>query len=344
MRHAALALVLWLPVASSAVALPLHPRRAGPVLARLGAAPPADASPERSRGDGPLTPQEKDRRDAVVEALLDAEAHANEHPETAVAVLQRALRGMHDVAPLVAEDDYAQTARTYAQLALARTHLVLEQPQPARDAIDEALRGARGRPLPAAMFGPALEALHDERRAALAEIPSASLVVRCRVPCRVLVDERPLDAEGPALPAGSHRVWVEAVTAGLPVLRRTLELGPGEAVELPYEVEAPGPEPTTSAPEPARTDEPLASPRRILPRWASVLGLGVGVGMAGAGGALVAVDHRCPNLDDPRTTPCLRILNTDAAGFTLVGVGGAVAIAAAVILAIDEARAKRARN
>jgi hypothetical protein len=58
----------------------------------------------------------------------------------------------------------------------------------------------------------------------------------------------------------------------------------------------------------------------------------------------VAVDHRCPDLSDPRTTPCLRILDTDAGGFVLLAVGGALAITSAVILAIDEVRARRGRR
>jgi hypothetical protein len=75
-----------------------------------------------------------------------------------------------------------------------------------------------------------------------------------------------------------------------------------------------------------------------------VLGLAAGTGAAAAGGVLVGVDHRCPDLSDPRQAPCLRILDTDASGFALVGVGGAVAITAAVILAVDEIRARRARK
>lgn len=340
---AAVAVALALPGPAGATAVPLRPRPSVPVVARADVLPmlarlgPAEAEGPRSRGEGPLTDDERARRDAAIEALVAAEAQATETPETAEGPLHDALRGFSDVAPLVADDPRAQEARAYAQLALARTRLVLGRPQDAAATLDDALREAGKRPLPIEQFGPALAALHAERVAALGALPPATLTVRCSVPCRVLVDEHPL--EGELLP-GTHRAWVEALAPGLPVLRRALELQPGEAVELAYEVQAPAP---TSGPAPV-VDEPTTARRRILPRWASALGLGVGVGLVGAGGGLVGVDHRCPDLSDPRTTPCLRILDTDTGGFVLLGVGGAMAITAAVILAVDEVRARRGRR
>lgn len=343
MKVAAIVVALALLGPVGAGAVPLRPRAPAPVvgradalprLARLG--PGAEAPAVSSRGDGPFTTDERARRDAAIEALIAAEAQATESPETAEGPLQDALRGFGDVAPLVADDPRAQEARAFAQLALARTRLVLGRPQDAAAAIDDALRAAGTRPLPVDQFGPALAALHAERVAALSAMPPATLAVRCSVPCRVLVDEHALADE---LLPGAHRAWVEALDPGLPVLRRELELAPGEAVELAYEVQAPEP-----APRPVPVDEAPPARRRILPRWASALGLGVGAGTAVAGGVLVAVDHRCPDLSNPRTEPCLRILDTDTGGFVLLGVGGAVAITAAVILAIDEVRARRGRR
>ena len=329
MRAAALAVAWTLGLPASAGAEPPPPR-----LARmLAVVEPGPVEP-RSRGEGSLTADERARRDAAIEALVAAEAGATESPETAEGPLQDALRAFADVAPLVSDDARAQEARAYALLALARTRLVLGRPADARRALDEAIVTIRDRPLPIEQFGPAMKALFDERSAALAARPLASLAVRCSVPCRVLVDEQPF---AQALPPGSHRVWVEALAPGRPVLRRELPLSSGEAVELTYEVEAPAP--------PARVEPPApAPPARILPRWASVLGLAAGAGAVAAGGALVGVDHRCPDLADPREVPCLRILDTDAGGFALIGVGGAMAITAAVILAIDEVRARRARR
>lgn len=347
-----LALLAAVLVLSGPPALPLRPRapeptleptfervKPGPRLARLDLA--EEPSAPRSRGEAASSPEERARRDAVVDALVAAEAQATESPETAAAPLLAALQRFSDVAPLVADDARAQQARVFAQLALARTHLVLEQPQAAADALDDALRTARGEPLPIAQFGPTMVALHDERVAAMALLAPATLDVRCGGPCRVLVDERPFDSEHPALPPGAHRVWVEAMQPGLPVLRRALELQPGDAVELAYAVEAPE---STAEPvaEPVELVEP--APRRILPRWAAGVGIGVGAGLVGVGGGLVGVDHRCPDLSDPRTHDCLEILNTDTAGFVLLGVGSAMLVSAAVILVVDEVRARRARK
>jgi hypothetical protein len=340
---ATLALALALPGSAGAHAVPTNPPAPAPVvaldaglpaLARLGSTP---ADGLRSRGAGPLTPDEEARRDAAIEALVAAEAQATESPETAEGPLQDALRGFSDVAPLVADDPRAQQARAFAQLALARTRLVLGRPRDAAAALDDALREAGHRPLPVDQFGPALAALHAERAAALAALPPASLTVRCTVPCRVLVDEHPVAGE---LLPGTHRVWVEAVEAGQPVLRRALALAPGQAETLDYAVEPAAP---TPAPTPV-VDEPRPARRRILPRWASALGLGAGASVAIAGGALVGVDHRCPDLSNPREVGCLRILDTDTGGLVLLGVGGAMAITAAVILTIDEVRARRARR
>ncbi|MCX4245717.1 hypothetical protein [Paraliomyxa miuraensis] len=343
----ALALAPALPSATAA-ALPLHPRRSPApapapalALARL-AEPPAtsETEPVLSRGEGPMSSADRARRNTVVEDLLDAEALATESPQTAVPVLQAALRAMADVAPLVAHDDYAQQARVYAQLALARTHLVLDHHAEASESIDSALRIARGKPLPAAQFGPSLVALYDERVAAAAKVPPGVLEVRCTMPCRVLVDEQAFEGSA-ELPAGPHRVWIEAVAPGIPVMRREIVTKPGERMELSFEAEGrPEPEPE---PDPYPPDGPLPA-KRILPRWASAIGLGLGVAAVGTGGALVGVDHRCPDLRDPREVPCLWILNTDAGGFALIGIGSAVAITAAVILAVDEVRAKRAKR
>lgn len=317
--------------ATGHVAAPLGMR---PGLARLDVIAEPATRALRSRGEAALTPEERARRDAAIEALVAAEARATESPETAEGPLQDALAAFAEVAPLVSDDARAQEARAFAMLALARTRLVLERPGDAEAALDEAIATVRDRPLPVEQFGPAMMQLFAQRTTARAAMPLAALAVRCAVPCRVLVDEQPFSD---ALPAGDHRVWVEALAPGQPVLRRELRLSPGESVELTYEAPA-------AEPEAPPVASPQAPPRRILPRWVEVLGVAAGTGAAAAGGVLVGVDRRCPDLSDPRQVPCLRILNTDAGGFALLGVGGAVAITAAVILAIDEARARRARK
>ncbi|MCH9684510.1 MAG: hypothetical protein K0V04_23950 [Deltaproteobacteria bacterium] len=268
-------------------------------------------------------------------ALVTAEAQATEQPQTAGPALHQALRDFTDLAPLVADDPQAQTARAYAMLATARTALVLGEAQRAADALDEALGVARGSSLPVESFGPSLEALHAQREAVFATRQPGRLQVRCNLPCVVYVDERPfVPLEGP-LPPGPHRVWIEAEDPGHAVARHVVDIRAGRTEALDYTLER----------EPAVTDEiaaaPPAAPKRLLPRWASILGLAVGTGVAVTGGVLVAVDHRCPDLTDPRDNRCIRILNTDAGGWTLVGLGTATAIVGAVILAIDETRARR---
>lgn len=336
----------WLGLALLSVAPALPPATnpattPAPTPAPDPALTPAPTPILRSRGNDPLDPVDKARRNAVVEDLLAAEAAATEHPETAEPALRRALRAFTEIAPLVADDDYAQSARTYAQLALARTRLVAGDRLAAIKALDAALRTARGAPLPVTQFGPSLGALYDERVAALAQHEAATLEVRCTAACRVLVDELPFEP-GP-LPAGHHRVWIESEHPGLPVLRREIDPTPGQVVTLDYdEAPAPAPEPTPTPAPPAPAPTPA---RRVLPRWTTGLGLGLGALTAGAGGALVGIDHRCtPSVADPREVPCARIYDTDAAGWTLVALGSAVVLTSAVILVVDEVRQRRARR
>ena len=328
--------------------VPLNPRaRSVPapsprLLAQSWAINTAAEPAGQSRGTGALSADEKARLAAVTQALIDAEAAAHERPETSEGALREALNDFADAAPLVGDDADAQEARTYALLALARTYLVLERPDAAADAIDDALRAAGGQPVPAGQFGPQLGNLHKRRAKALGDQTKAQLTLDCKSPCRAWVDERPFDPESPELLPGPHRVWVESTAAGQLVHREDIDLVPGDSVTISYEVEAPAEQPGGTTTEPAPSSSSDEPSKRLLPRWASVLALSLGTGIAGAGGALVAVDHRCPStLADPRTTPCLNILNTDAGGFTLIGLGGVTALTAAVILIVDEVRERK---
>lgn len=332
-----LALVL-LSSTPPAPGLPLRMREAEALPVPALAARLALAPAPISRGTGALDGDERRRRDDAVRALLEADALATESPETAEPALVAALRAFAELAPLV-DDPEAQQARLFALLSLARTYLVLDRREDASAVIDEALRVARGETLPVEQFGPDLVALRDELRDAGPR--TGRLEVECSVPCRIWVDERAFDPEAPRLREGTARVWVEASEPGRAVRRESVRIDAGATTTLRYEVEAPALEP---GPAPgSRPSPPPRSSRRLLPRWVSRLGLGLGIGAAAGGGVLIAVDHRCPDLSDPRTTPCPRILDTDAGGWVLVGLGGAVAITSAVILALDERRARRSR-
>lgn len=349
--------VTLLPVALSlslaAPALPLSPRKAPAPLARIE--PGTIAAGSQSRGSGPPSIVEQRRRDRIVAHLVEVEAQASEQPKTAEPSLRKALAEFADAAPLMDTDD-AQEARLFALLSLSRTLMFSNQDTAAAVAMDEALTIAGADPLPVALFGPVLEKLHRQRVAHRAEQAPASLTITCNVPCRVYNHEVEIGSGTHAVPAGVMRLWIEAQAANEPVVRETFELDPEQSKTIEYTVEPPAlvpdesevPDEVVSPGDPIEPVDPPASepapPQRLLPRWASVVGLVAGVGIAGGGGALVAVDHRCPDLADPRRTPCPRILDTDGAGWTAVAVGGALAIASAVILVIDERRQRRARR
>lgn len=326
----------------SSPAVPLSPRGPSQVAVALGrsAGPSTARGGPRSRGTAALSAAEQRRRDRIVQALIDADAEATERPETAEPGLRRALSEFAAAAPLVANDEQAQTARIYALLALARTLLVSHQDTAAANTIDEALHVARDDALPVAQFGPALERLHDARVDALAGLQPGTLVIECTVPCKAWLNERPIEPGTHALPVGPYRVWIEAEVPNLPVVRETARIRKGETVSVRYELDPSLVDASDRPPKHAVAERP----DRTLPRWASIVGVSVGAGLVGTGAALVAVDRRCPDLADPRSTPCANILNTDGGGWATLGVGGAMLISAAVILAVDEIRLRRARK
>ncbi len=280
-------------------------------------------------------------------ALRDAEAQATEDPDQGIALLTAALDRARLDAQAVALDPEAADARRYAMLALARGLLGAEQRERAAAIIDSALVTAVSTPLPAKLFGPSLVALHDERKAGLDRSATATLQARCTGACLVIVDAAWVGCAGPdtpidlALVPGSWDVLlVDAADTGRVTAER-VELVASGSVEVSLEIPK-----LPSASRGRRAGSTgLADGGRKLPRWAGILGVAAGVVALVAGGVLVAVDGRCPDSTDPMGAgACQNILNTDAPGFAMLGVGGAALVGFAIPLGLGEAKQARARK
>jgi hypothetical protein len=159
-----------------------------------------------------------------------------------------------------------------------------------------------------------------QRQAQVAVSLRSSLTVRS-IPAgaQVVIDGLP---QGPApvrslLAPGRHQV--EGVTRDLAPLLRRLELSAGEARTLTLNLIERQDEQRVVAPAPR-------GPR--CPAWLKWALLGGGVALAGPGAVLWAVDGR-PSVDE-RT-----LLDSRAAGITLVSLGAAAVVAGAVVAIVE---------
>jgi hypothetical protein len=301
----------------------------------LALAPPALADQPAIEGPAPA-PADDDEYHQALERVRTAENMANEDPERGVAKLRDALQILQSFGPELAKDPEGQDARTMAQLTLARSLLAAEDPEGARDVMDEAIRTARGDKLPTSRFGPGLDALYREREGVLRKQGSGTIAVDCKVPCRVYVNERPTDARTEGLVLGEYRVWIEAREGDeTPVQTKARIDKPDQVVALEF-----GVAPVVDDGPKRRDPKP-----RMLPRWAEIVTVVAGVAVIGVGASLWAIDERCPNLDDPLTEPqCPRTYATKTAGIATVAVGGALLLTGGVLLTVDEVRVGRQRG
>lgn len=295
----------------------------------------------------PLAAERAEAARDHAKALRDAETRATEDPDQGVALLTAALDRARADAEVVARDPDASEARQYALLALARGLMGAERRDEAAAILDRALATAAGDALPSKLFGPSLVALHDERLAALDRTASATLDARCTGPCLVIVDAALVGCAGPdapaivKLPPGRWDVLVVGVDDGTRRTTESIELAAGGSAEVVLEIPtAPAGRGRGKAGRPAVDDG-----GRKLPRWAGILGVAVGVVALVTGGVLVAVDGRCPDGTDPMGAgACQNILNSDGAGYAMLGVGAASLVGFSIALGLGERKQARARK
>ena len=294
-----------------------------------GDQPPAPSAVPSSSGD-----------EAAYQTALDnlrtAQKMANDDPVSGSSQLSDALTELQAYPSLLAADPEGQRARIMAQLSLARALLAAGKAERAREVMDEAIRTARGDPLPAANFGPGLAALHGERQGVLDKQGHGALDIECKIACRVIINERPTDPTTDDLLLGSYRVWVEARDGSQAPVMTTIELEhDGQVASLDYgRVVDDNPD-----------VPPKRGSKRLMPRWAEVVLMSAGAAAIGTGAALWAIDGRCPGGADPNDVDaCPNVYITKTAGIATLAAGGAVLLTGTIMLTVDEVRVNKRRG
>jgi hypothetical protein len=216
----------------------------------------------------------------------------------------------------------------------------------ASDVMDEAIRTARGQTLPVREYGPKVNQLYKDRKAALQELGMARITVECEVACKVVINERLLPERSEDLFLGTYRVRVKAAEGDAPWEFHSVDLtSAGTVATLTYK------DPTPPEPEPAPEPQPEPKPKakRMLPRGAEIAGIAAGVGLVIAGAVLLSFDGKCSVTKQPPTsdiTPeaCGNIYETTPPGGALIGVGAGLLVVSGVMLSIDEVRVGRERG
>lgn len=315
------------------------------LAALLSFSPPANAAGEPAPSTAEAPAPKVQESDAEYQAALarveTAMRMANEDPASGSTQLRDALNLLQGFAPQLAMNPEGQELRTQAQLTLARALLATNDADGARAAMDEAIRTSRGDPLPTKSFGPGLTALHRERQGVLEKQGAGAIEIVCNKPCRVFINERPTQHRTDGLVPGNYRLWIEATDGSEPGIQRLVEIQSGHAFKLEFG--------RVAVVDPVSNDDPLPAPKpkkpRILPRWADVLLMSAGAVAIGAGATLWAIDHKCPDLSNPRVEPmCPQVYNTKTAGIITIAGGGALFLTGTVLLSIDEARVANQRG
>jgi hypothetical protein len=290
-------------------------------LAAMFIAQPPEASEVQ-----PLT-----KLDAALEQVGSEEASAT------IAALDAALAEIAKQ-PQLAYDEASQAKLLEARVALAWLHLASGEQDEAAAAMDDALRTARGRDLEPGNFGPAILELHDARKAALAEAGSGSIEVECEVPCTVIVNEQVADNPVAGLALGGYRVWISASEGDPNWVFHEVELGAAGGTErLRFE----RPE-TVAVTIPEPIDVPQTKPKRMLPRWAEIVGMTAGLGLAAGGAVFLALNGKCKGGGDPATCP--QIYDNTIQAASLLAAGGAVFVTFGALLIVDEVRVGRMKG
>ncbi|HVH98673.1 MAG TPA: hypothetical protein VM869_08180 [Enhygromyxa sp.] len=313
------------------------------LAALLSFSPPATAADEPAPSPAEAPAPQMQAANAEYQAALarveTAMQMANEDPASGSTQLRDALNLLQGFAPQLATNPEGQELRTMGQLTLARALLATNNADGAREAMDEAIRTSRGDPLPTKNFGPGLTALHRERAGVLEKQGAGSIEIVCNVPCRVFVNERPTQQRTDGLVPGSYRVWIEANDGSGANLQKLVAIeSDGDAVKLEFgrAIETPPEEEDVPKPKPKKP--------RLLPRWADVLLLSAGAIAVGTGATLWAIDHKCGDLSNPRTSQCPEVFLTKTAGIVTVAGGGALLLTGTVLLTVDEIRVANQRG
>jgi hypothetical protein len=301
-----------------------------------------------------IAPPATDYTGALAQLDETSLAAANSVDPEVLAALANALAQMDVHAPALAADEAGRQSVTMARLNLARGYLKAGDQAGAERELDRLLRESLGVEVPAGRFGPDLNKLFKARKAALDAAGKAPLKVVCHAPCEVVLGTTRVEPDAPILQElylGTYTLWISSADGSVETTQ-AVEVAQGvEAVVVEFAKPEPQPEPE---PEPEPVPAPVVEtppppvvapppPKRMLPRGLEVDGLVFGTGLIIAGGVMLAFDEHCI---DPNANPsfCSRTWESTAGGAISLGLGGALWITSAVLLAIDERRVGPAKE
>jgi hypothetical protein len=289
----------------------------------------------------------------------DARAHldetslaaANSVDPQVLAALADALAQMDTHALALADDEAGRRGVIMARLNLARGYLKAGDSAAAERELDRLLRESLGAEVPSGRFGPDIDKLFASRKAALDAAGKGTLSIACVAPCEVVIDTTRVEPGEHELYLGAHSLQIHSTDGNSEPLAQTVELTePGAAIAVEYgNRQPPGldPDPEPAAPPPTIEPEPAPvvppQPKRMLSRGVEIDGVILGTGLVVAGVIMFALDENCVNRDaDPEF--CGRRWEGTAGGAVTVGLGSALLITSAVLLAVDERRVKAQRD
>jgi hypothetical protein len=279
-------------------------------------------------------------------------AAANSVNPDVLAALADALAQIDAHALALADDEAGRRSVVMARLNLARGYLKAGDATAAERELDRLLRESLGAEIPANRFGPDLNKLFKARKAALDAVGKATLTIICHSPCEVVLGTSRVQPDAPVMSElypGTHALRINSADGSIAPLAQEVDLSAGAAVVVEFAKPEPEPEPE-AVPEPE--PEPVPAPvieappppvvgpppvKRILPRGIEIDGLVLGTGLIVAGGVMLAFDEQCIN-PDANPSSCSKTFESTAGAAVSLGLGGALWITSAVLLAIDERR------
>jgi hypothetical protein len=301
-------------------------------------APEAEAQPEP---EPPPEPAAGGSYEGALAAVDEANIAVNRDPEANLAALEQAIDALLAFGPQIAADPKGSEALDLSLLNLARALLLTGANDRATQVMDAVLLTAHDRKLPVKRFGPTLADFHDERRKALDGLGTGSILVNCRISCRVVLDEQTASSSSGSLYLGSHRVWVEAADGSAEPERHTIELStPGVTEVVYYPAESDDECEIVASVPVVETPVAAPSPKRLLPRWAEIGVMVIGAGAVAAGGVLMGLDGKCPGGGDPMAdaAQCPELYEGTISGLVSLGVGAGLLLTGTVMLSVDEVR------
>lgn len=349
---------VWALVLAASLAPSPSAQAAGPKAKTATPAP--DPEPEEilvideemaEQAPSESSPDERPPAQAVIEDTAAVGDGKITDPQIAMSKLREILAKAEAHPFDIADEPGAHRARVRALLSLAQFLLEAGDVEGAIANIDEAIRVVRGDPLPPGI-GDSLEQLIFERLAAPENAHRGSLQIRCRVPCRVVLDERDVgrgsEISARGLPLGRHRLHIRTLSSPVFSESQAVLLTAEHARhEQRFEGPAPVVQQTLNDPSdaPALRRHRPQDPSWKMPRWTSIAGIAAGSALLLSGALLIAFHGRCMDLTDPKLEPhCPDVLQTRWGGTGLAVGGGAMIIAFSITLGIGDLRGRRAQE